>query len=184
MSNLTKILWAVCLSILISPVSADDEILDAAEAVREMIQSMDIPQAEKEQFLAQIQGVEGIQRTAIRLDIDAALRGFEQAVAEWSAIYNAQLNSLRLRRELLEEANAALDSGQRTQAMAIYEVMKKEEEKTPTEADRAPYDDRVKGWNDTCVELIEEAERDGINVSKYLLRLLDIRKEVPSHVWQ
>lgn len=184
MKKNTSLALVTSLTLCVCPVFADDEVLDSAAAVREMIQRMDIPQAEKDRFLSQVGAVEKIQTTAIRLDIDAALRAFEQAVAEWSVISEKQGESLRLWGKIQEQVKLELDAGEIAIAEALLAEIQKVKATMPTEEDRAPYDDRVKGWNDTCVALIEEADRDGIDVSEYLLRLLDIRKDVPSHVWQ
>ena len=172
--RIAKPLWAAFLGILIGPCFANDEVLDAAEAVREMIQAMDIPQAEKDQFLAQIQGVEKIQGTAIRLDIDAALQEYEIAIIQFDEAYLASLRAGKEANVLMAEALQALDDRQ----LAYAEVLKNRALATVAAAPSQETVERIGRRKlelaEACARLLAEAEADGVGVCEYRARYIEI----------
>ena len=162
------------LALCACPVFADDEILDSAAAVREMIQSMDIPQSEKDRFLAQIQGVERIQESAIGLDIDAALQEYEIAVVQfeeadlaWSQAHDEALL-------LMEQAHRALDDGRLDYAEVVKDRALAKVADAPSRETLERMGERKFQLAEACSALLDEAEADGIDVSEHLARYIQL----------
>lgn len=164
----TSLALATSLALCACPVFADDEVLDSAAAVREMIQDMDIPQAEKDRFLSQVGVVEGIQTTAIRLDIDSLLLEFEGALREWTA--NQQLweewdlESTRIMSRSWQE----LAKGNQAESDRLSAIVEEMLRNTPPGGLRLLA--RVKELDDILTREFRAAERDGVDVRSQLAR--------------
>lgn len=168
MSNPTKILWAVCLSIFLSSGVADDEVLDSAAAVREMIQSMDIPRAEKDRFLSQVQGIERIQESAIRIDIDSLLRKFEGALDAWMANQRLWNEWSQMADPLIEAMKRAMAEKDSSEAGRLIPMAQELQRNHPPGS--LPFTRRAKELDDMLVREFTAAKRDGVDVRRQIAR--------------
>ena len=162
-----KFIGTILVLSVISVVSAD-EVLDAAEAVREMIQGMDIPQEEKNELLAQIGTVETVQKSAIRTDISAVLLEFELALDAWVGNDRKMKEYIQGIEEMNQKAERALKEGEfeesRAWAKAADDLL------WDIPAGSLPLMRKTKTLDDILAQQFAAAERDRVDVSVYSSR--------------
>lgn len=145
-----------------------DEVLNTAEAVREMIQGMDIPEEEKQKFLAQVGAVESVQIAAIRLDIDAVLQEFEIALAAWIANDQQVQQYIDLIQRTHDDAKKSFAVGNTRAAERLLGISRALMRNPPQGS--MPFMRRAKELDDTLTEQFASARSDNVNISRYVSR--------------